>query len=336
MLSYAFTNLRQGDYKNIAGEQFDNLHNLLAVILASGISRQLKQGLYREYINRKDNLTTVRGKINITDSIKNFVAGRRILNCEYDKLSENNLLNQILKTTSMLLLRRGDVDDKHKAALKKAMLFFTNVDEINPASIRWSAVRLHRNNQTYQMLLGICQLILEGMLLTTDDGEYKLAEFIDDQNMCRLFEKFILEYYIKECPQVKATASQIAWALDDDTSDMLPIMQSDVTLTHGDKVLIIDAKFYTHTTQSYYNVHKLHSHNLYQIFTYVKNKAVSLNLESRKVAGMLLYAQTDEIIQPNNVYQMSGNQIAVKTLDLNREFAEIARQLNAIVTDYFK
>ena len=109
MLSYAFTNLRQGDYKNIAGEQFDNLHNLLAVILASGISRQLKQGLYREYINRKDNLTTVRGKIDITDSIKNFVAGRHILNCEYDELSENNIFNQILKTTILILLHQPNV-----------------------------------------------------------------------------------------------------------------------------------------------------------------------------------------------------------------------------------
>ena len=34
--------------------------------------------------------------------------------------------------------------------------------------------------------------------------------------------------------------------------------------------------------------------------------------------------------------QMSGNQISVKTLDLNREFAEIAAQLNAIVDEHFE
>lgn len=32
---------------------------------------------------------------------------------------------------------------------------------------------------------------------------------------------------------------------------------------------------------------------------------------------------------------MSGNRISVKTLDLNREFTEIAKQLNGIVTDSF-
>ena len=45
---------------------------------------------------------------------------------------------------------------------------------------------------------------------------------------------------------------------------------------------------------------------------------------------MLLYARTDEEIQPDNTYMMSGNRISVKTLDLNCDFSEITRQLNAI------
>lgn len=90
--------------------------------------------------------------------------------------------------------------------------------------------------------------------------------------MNRLYEKFILEYYAKECPWVTATASQIPWALDDGVGPMLPIMQSDIMLTRGSEVLIIDAKYYTHTTQKQYDIHKIHSSNLYQIFTYVKNK----------------------------------------------------------------
>ena len=336
MLAYAFTNLRKEDLKEVSAEEFENIHNLFAAILAKGIGSQLKQGLYREYTNHIENLSTLRGKIDMPETINNLAAGRRILTCEYDELSANNLLNQILKTTSMLLLRHGDVDDEHKAALKKAMLFFTNVDLINVNSIRWSSLRLHRNNQTYKMLIGICRLILEGMLLTTDDGKYKLAEFIDDQKMCRLFEKFILEYYIKECPQVKAMSSQIPWALDNDMFDMLPTMQSDIMLTQGNRVLIIDAKYYTSATQNYYNVRKLHSDNLYQIFTYVKNKDMSFGAKPHEVSGMLLYARTDEEIQPNNVYQMSGNQISVKTLDLNKDFSEIAAQLNSIVSDHFR
>ena len=269
-------------------------------------------------------------------TIQNRLARKRVLTCEYDELSENNLLNQILKTTVMLLLRHTRVDQEYKSDLKKEMLFFSNVDAIDPTMIRWSAIRFQRNNNTYRMLISLCQLILEGMLLTTDSGEYRLASFIDEQHMNRLYEKFILEYYAKECPQVTATVSQIQWALDDGIGTMLPVMQSDIMLTRDNEVLIIDAKYYTHTTQAQYDVHTLHSSNLYQIFTYVKNKDAEFGTKPHRVSGMLLYAATDEVIQPDNIYQMSGNKVSVKTLDLNQGFSEIAKKLNAIVAENFE
>ncbi len=335
MISYAFTTLNQGGYEDVATEEFENIHNLFAAILAKGIGRQLKQGLYREYLNCKEDVAVVRGKIDMPGTIQNRLARKRVLTCEYDELSENNLLNQILKTTVMILLRHANVNIEYKTDLKKEMLFFSNVDTVDPASIRWPAIRFQRNNNTYRMLISLCQLILEGMLLTTDSGEYKLASFLDEQRMNRLFEKFVLEYYAKECPQVTAKASQIPWALDDGIGTMLPVMQSDIMLSQGSRVLIIDAKYYAHTTQTQYNVHTLHSNNLYQIFTYVKNKDTEFGGKPHTVSGMLLYARTDETIQPDHVYQMNGNKISVKTLDLNRDFSEIAAQLNAIVNEHF-
>jgi 5-methylcytosine-specific restriction enzyme subunit McrC len=335
MLSYAFTTLNQSNYEDVATEEFENMHSIFAAILVKGIGQHLKQGLYREYLNRRENMAVMRGKIDVSGTIKNKISRQKILSCEYDDLSENNLLNQILKTTVMILLRHSKVDAEYKDALKKEMLFFSNVDTIELESIRWLSIRFQRNNQTYRMLISICQLILDGMLLTTEQGEYKLASFIDEQRMCRLYEKFILEYYNKKFPALRVRSSQIPWALDDGIGTLLPVMQSDIMLSHNEKVLIIDAKYYSHTTQIRYNIHTLHSHNLYQIFTYVKNKDTELQGKQHTVSGMLLYARTDEIIQPDNIYQMSGNKISVKTLDLNCDFSKIEAQLNAIVEEHF-
>ncbi|MFT8363327.1 MAG: 5-methylcytosine-specific restriction endonuclease system specificity protein McrC [Sporolactobacillus sp.] len=335
MLSYAFTTLNQSNFEDVAIEKFENMQNLFAAILSKGIGQQLKQGLYREYLSKAENMSVMRGKIDISGTIKNEIARQQALSCEYDDLSENNLLNQIMKTTVMILLRLSRVDSEHKNALKKEMLFFSNVDILEPSSIKWATIRFQRNNQTYRMLISICQLILQGMLQTTEQGEYKLASFVDEQRMCRLYEKFILEYYSKEFPALNVSASQISWALDDGIGTMLPIMQSDMTLAIGNEVLIIDAKYYFHTTQVHFDVHTLHSNNLYQIFTYVKNKEAEFGEKPHKVSGMLLYAKTDETIQPDNAYQMSGNKISVKTLDLNLAFSEIAAQLNKIVDEHF-
>lgn len=336
MLSYAFTTLNQGGYEDIATEEFENIHDLFGAILAKGIGRQLKQGLYREYLNRIEDVPVLKGKLNLQGTIKNRIEKKKVVTCEYDELSENNLFNQILKSTVILLLRHPNVSAEHKSDLKKEMLLFSNVDTVDIGTIRWSSIRFQRNNNTYRMLLSICQLIIEGMLLTTDDGEYRLASFVDEQRMNRLYEKFILEYYAKECPQVKATAAQIPWALDDGAGTMLPVMQSDIMLEKDSTVLIIDAKYYAHTMQTQYDVNTLHSGNLYQIFTYVKNKDAEYDGKPHTVSGMLLYAATDEEIQPNNCYHMSGNKISVRTLNLNREFSEIAKQLNTIIAEHFR
>ena len=98
---------------------------------------------------------------------------------------------------------------------------------------------------------------------------------------------------------------------------------------------LLRCKYYEHSMQVQFSKHTLHSANLYQIFTYVKNKDYELRAKDHTVSGMLLYAKTDEEIYPNNVYQMSGNQITVRTLDLNLPFDEIAGQLNTIAKTHF-
>ncbi len=334
MLSYAFQVLNEQNYKNIATEQFHNTAELMAAILEKGIKVQLKRGLCKEYIPQVAALTSLRGKIDITESIKTQAMLRKQLICTYDEFSVNCTMNQIVKSTVELLLH-SKISKQRKKNLRKLMLYFDEVELIDLHTINWN-IKYNRNNQTYRMLISICYLVVKGLLQTQVDGHTKLMDFFDEQRMCRLYEKFILEYYRKEYNgQIIANTSQISWQLDNEENSMLPIMQSDIMLQRDGKILIIDAKYYTHSTQVRFDNHTLHSGNLYQIFTYVKNKEYELRDKEHTVAGMILYAKTDEEIYPNNIYQMSGNQITVKTLDLNLPFAEIAEQLDTIVKTYF-
>ncbi len=333
MLSYAFQVLNEQGYKNVATEQFDNVGELCAAILARGVSVQLKRGLGKEYIEEKEALSTIHGKIEVADSIKSQTIYRKQMICTYDDFSVNSYRNRIIKTTMELLLR-SDISKSRKKQLRKLLVFFGDVEILDVHNINWN-LQFDRNNQTYRMLISICYLVIKGLLQTNSNGTTKLMDFLDEQRMCHLYERFILEYYRKEYPKLTVAASQIPWAVDDGIREMLPVMQSDIMLSYKDTVLIIDAKYYENTTQEQFGVHTLRSNNLYQIFTYVKNKDEEFGEKSHTVSGMLLYARTDEIIQPDQSYNMSGNKIDVKTLDLNQEFSGIRGQLNAIVEDFF-
>ncbi len=301
--------------------------------MAKGTDVQIKRGLVKEYIPKMEALSALRGRINITESIKTQTMLKNQMICSYDEFSVNGIMNRIIKSTAELLLR-SDISNVRKKELRRLMVYFEDVAPVDLYSVNWN-IKYNRNNQTYRMLISICYLVVKGMIQTNSDGSVKLMDFIDEQRMGRLYEKFILEYYRKEYPEIKTNASQITWQLDDGSDVMLPVMQTDIMLSRGEKILIIDTTYYSHTTQSRFGAYKLHSGDLYQIFTYVKNKEIEMENKYHEVSGMLLYAKTDEATLPDNTYYMSGNKISVKTLDLDCDFTEISAQLNTIAESYF-
>ena len=337
MLAYAFQVLRRKNYDNVAAEDFDNVQDLFAAILAKGVSQQLKQGLYREYITKNEDLSVLRGKLDIYGTVKNQSQRKILLSCEYDELSVNNIFNQILKTTITILIKDTGVKKLHKAELKKIVLFFNEVDEIRISNIRWDSLIYQRNNQNYEMLMNVCYFVLDGMIQTTNKGDYKMTTF-SDEHIHRLYEKFVLEYFKQHHSYLsEARAAQVKWDLSSDTEEsmirFLPVMQTDIFLRYKEQILIIDTKYYGHTMQMQHDKETLHSGNMYQIFAYVKNQDVK---NTGNVSGMLLYAKTEEAITPDCSFVMSGNKICVKTLDLNKEFKLIAAQLDKIAEEYFQ
>lgn len=330
MLAYAFSALSEQGYRAVATEDFDNAAELCAAILERGVSLQLRRGLGQEYVSRSEARSCLRGKVEVTESVKSQALLRRQMVCSFDEFSVDTTMNRIIKATLALLVR-SDISRARKKSLKKLMVFFNDVSDIDLHAVDWS-MRYDRNNRTYRMLMAVCWLVVKGLLQTRSDGRTRMMDFFDEQRMCRLYEKFILEYYRKEHPQLRASASYVGWALDDGFGDGLPVMRSDIALSASGRVLIIDAKYYEHTMQQHFDKRSVHSGNLYQIFTYVKNKQAELDRagESVEASGMLLYAATDEDAQPAYTYRMSGNRIGVATLDLDRPFEDIRAQLDGI------
>ncbi|MCM1500970.1 MAG: 5-methylcytosine-specific restriction endonuclease system specificity protein McrC, partial [Clostridium sp.] len=310
MLSYAFQVLKQENFEEVAAEEFEQASDLFAAILAKGVAQQLKQGLYREYITKHDTLSVMRGKLDMPETIRNRIQRKQKLACEFDEFSEDNLYNQILKTTMQYLVRDKSVDSGRKVQLNKVLVFFDGISLLEPSGIPWSRLHYQRSNKNYEMLLNICYFVLDGMLQTTEKGEYKMVSF-SDEHMARLYEKFILEYYRYHHGYLtEAKAAQVKWNLvgenDETMIRFLPVMQTDIYLQKDDRILIIDAKYYGKTLQQQFDKYTLHSGNVYQIFTYVKNQDKD---NTGKVSGLLLYAKTEEAITPDCTFNMGGNQI---------------------------
>lgn len=337
MLSYAFRELRGTDYRYMNVENLDSMKDLCACILTRAVSLQLKRGLIREYVTEEDELMSPKGKIDITDSITSGVIQNHRLICSHDEFSENSVRNRIVKQTLAVLLA-SNVKQEYRIEIRKLIRFFAYVDFIDPHTINWS-MAYDRNNQSYRFLMAICKLVLKDLLMTQSDGTFRMMDLLDERAQHAIYEKFILEYYAKEWPRLHANSSRIKWGLDDDdTPGMLPSMLSDIMLNDGHTWLIIDAKYYNRNVQNNQGRSTLISGNLYQILSYVQNKKFELAKKGKPfdVVGMLLYARTQDSLQPDGFDKnILGNRMMTKTLDLDQEPLDIARQLDTMAEGVF-
>lgn len=330
MLSYAYKVLREGGYRKLCFEEFENAVDLLSAILVKAVSVQIKRGLHREYLEKTEQIGCVHGKIDINESIKTMSLMKKQLVCTFDDFSINSYMNRIIKTT-MLILLKSDIRKSIRKDIKNLLLYFKDVDTLEIGDINWK-LRYDRNNKSYEMIINICYLIIKGLVQNEKDGNMKIMHFLDEQSMCRLYEKFLFEYFRKEYPEIRVSSPYINWDIIGEADSMLPVMHADIVLEYEGKKLIIDAKYYKNSVQRWFDKPTIHSSNLYQIYAYVKNMASRYDGE---VSGLLLYAMTNEKVVPDNEYVMGGNRIGAKSLDLGVRFEEIEIQLNDIVRNNF-
>jgi 5-methylcytosine-specific restriction enzyme subunit McrC len=321
MLAYAFRSLNAGAIGSLGGENFENLHELFAEIIIRGMRRQLKRGLPKQYNSNSEELSNPRGKIDIQSTVRGRTQIRHRLVCEFDEFSEDTPANRLIKCAVTLLLRQSDISTERKHHLKCLRSCLGDV-----ADISYRKIPPQRSGGAeYVMLVNVCRFLLEGLIMNNGNGT-KMREWLPDEQMSTLYEHFLLEYFRRHYPHYNAKSALIDW--DAETLPMnMPSMKSDVYLTDHGKTLIVDAKFYSRTMSQHFGKKTYHSHNLYQIFTYVKNADKE---KSGNVSGMLLYAKTDEDITPDETTNIGGNSIGIRTLDLSQSFSGIRSQLDGI------
>lgn len=334
MLAYAYRSLNEKDINKMNSEEFENIYDLFCIMMTQEVNKQIKRGLNRDYIQIEEELSNLKGKINISDSVKKNTQIKLKMICNYDEYSINSYLNQIIKTACSYIIKSKKVSDKENIRkLRNSLLYLYDVEELDIYSIKWSNIRYTKNNSSYKMLINISYLILDGLLINKKDGKIEFRNYIDDQKMHKLYEKFILEYFKYHHPELSPSVPQIKWNVDNDFVDLLPKMQTDIVLYNkirGTK-LIIDAKYYSTIYQNnlLFDKNTYKSNNLYQIYTYVKNDDKE---HTNKVSGMLLYAKTDKNDEAWSEYFMDGNKIIVSNLDMDDSFNKVKETLENIAS----
>lgn len=107
MMAYAFKAIQKAGDEHLEVEQFDKLHDLFAEILVRGVGAQVKRGLHHDYLHRREELATVRGRIDVSRSIAEHSKARGRLICGYDEYDSDTPHNRALRACQVFCVRAG-------------------------------------------------------------------------------------------------------------------------------------------------------------------------------------------------------------------------------------
>lgn len=332
LLCYAWNKLIERDIVDVKGIETTQLFDLFAKVLINGTSRVLKMGIDRGYVLQNDEIVGIKGKLDLSLSLKKNLFKKAKAQCQYDELSYNVLHNQILKSTLHQLANVDQLAYELKEQLFDLYQRFHEVEEIQLNKAVFRRIQLHQNNSFYEFLLKVCELVIDNLLPSEQKGQSKFQDFIrDERQMAKLFEEFVRNFYRLEQNYFRVYREDILWDIsdgDETSKNFLPKMQTDISLESKNSKIIIDTKYYREALTEHYDKERIKIQNLSQMFSYLMNldRAKDIN---KNCAGILLYPTVTKELDLKVTIQ--GHQISFKTINLNQEWQGIEKDLLAVV-----
>jgi 5-methylcytosine-specific restriction enzyme subunit McrC len=335
LLCYAWNKLDEKDRVAVRAEDYTELLDLLAKVLINATRILLKRGIDRNYVEVTQEFPGIKGKLEISRTLKSNLLLKQKTVCTFDEFSSNILTNRILITTLHRLLRTKNLDKDLKSEIKNLLWRFDDVEPIELNSVAFDKIKLHRNNRFYGFILKVCRLIYESSFPSEESGTFEFADFIRDEHKMRyLFEAFLRNFYTLEQTEYRVKGETIRWQFSaENESDLkfLPIMRTDITLENDRSKIIIDAKFYKQTLSKHFEKESISSANLYQIFSYLLNQQQP-DAKTQSTTGILIYPTVEQDYDLR--FRFQNHKIIIATVNLNNYWMNIENRLKTLINLY--
>jgi 5-methylcytosine-specific restriction enzyme subunit McrC len=333
LLCYAWNKLDEIERVNVSIDDKTDLLDLFAKVLINATKILLKRGIDKNYIDYTEELAGVKGKIQISQTLKSNLLFKQRTICSFDDFSANIISNRILVSTIYRLTKTKGLDKQLKNELVSLQRMLSEIGQIEITNSLFKQVRLNRNNRFYGFVMNVCQIIYESTFPSEEQGKYKFSDFTrDDNKMNQLFEAFIRNFYKIEQQKYKTVKKEtIRWQFDNTDNESyqyLPQMETDITLENEGEKIIIDAKFYRETMIVNYEKERIKSANLYQLFSYLLNQQDGSS-KTQNAKGILLYPTIETDYNLN--FKYCNHNIQIRTVNLNSNWRKISSRLKEII-----
>lgn len=192
-------NIKQNQIGLLSKMNWD-MFEFYTYFFSKNLNDLLKKGVIRSYEILEANENTLKGRLLIKKQIQyNSIQKWRYF-CEYEELTENNLINQILKYCTVVLLRQSSIEI-NKKLLKEILNYFFNVEFRIIRFDDFRKINFDRINSIFKPYIDFCETLVRHCNLGLSPEDISSFYFLF--NMNKLFETFLSEFIASHKDKIK-------------------------------------------------------------------------------------------------------------------------------------
>jgi len=271
------------------------------------LSKLIKKGIKSDYISKSENLKFMKGKLKMSEQIKqNYIHKERFF-VEYCEFSNDRVKNRLIKTTLKFLYNKSK-SNGNKKRIRKFLFIFDEIKISHNLKIDFDRVKMNRQIKYYEQILLWCKTFLLGNSFSPYKGREVAFALLFDMNL--LFESYVGDYLKKKGLDVKLQDSKhhLAYLKGQGKFRLKPDIV--INFKKKEKIIIADTKW------KILNENKIHNGvsqgDMYQLYAYGTKYEKCKNM-------YLIYPKNNEVNDKKYNYLKEGK------LNLNIVFFDLVK-----------
>lgn len=256
-------------------------------------SQVIHRGLRRDYVTEQGNLSTLRGRLLVSQQLRHNLIHQERFFTAYDDYSQNRAENRLLKS-AVCLANRIARSAKQQYLAHELLARLADVPPSVHLQQDWRAVRLDRNMQHYRAALAWAKILLNQQSPTVGVGQQQAFSLWFDMNL--LFERYVFACLQQNLPLGHQLLAQVhrqtvLYRQDSGKFKQHGILKPDLLYQiHGQTQQVLDTKW--KLIEDNHTLQFVSSTDLYQMHAY----AAAYLPQGGKIC--LIYPKTERFNQP--------------------------------------
>lgn len=227
------------------------------------LSKLIKKGIKSDYVTKEENLKFLKGKLKISEQIKQNSIHKERFFVEYEEFMSDRIENKLIKTTLQYLYKKAK-SNKNQQRIREFLFVFDEIGISHNIKTDFSNLKLNRQMKDYEQVLLWCKTFLLENSFSPYKGNDVAFALLFDMNL--LFESYVYDYLKRNGNFDDITAQHREHYLAYENDNGRFRLKPDIVINHQSKTIIADTKWKILSEEKNYN--GVAQSDMYQLYAY--------------------------------------------------------------------